>query len=162
MAEFNPALSARRARQLRKRTTDSEARLWAALRERHGGLKWRRQHSIPPFIVDFYNAERRVAVEVDGDVHEGGEEVERDARRDTMLRRLGVKVLRVPASAVSDRLDAVVTWITAKALREPEAGPRGRTVALGADRRACRRVDPSGASRHLPASGEGSPGSGRD
>jgi very-short-patch-repair endonuclease len=120
MAEFNPAITARRARRLRMAMTDSEARLWMALRDRPGGLKWRKQHASPPFILDFYNAERRVAVEIDGDSHEG----EGGADRDAALHLRGVKVLRVRATAVRDQLENVVDWITDRALSRPALGPR--------------------------------------
>ena len=157
MVSLNPAITQRRARQLRHRTTDSEARLWLALKTRPEGLKWRRQHAIPPFIVDFYNAERRVAVEVDGGAHDAEASRDRDARRDATLGRLGVTVLRVRASDVGDRCEAVVDWITARTLARAALGPKAdpHSPRVKPDRRALRREDPSGPSGHLPASGEG-------
>ena len=60
-------------------------------------------------------------MEVDGDSHDSEARRTEDARRAEALRRMGVKVLSVPASAVGDRLEAVVAWVTAKALAEPPA-----------------------------------------
>lgn len=59
-----------RARKLRRQQTPAEAKLWACLRNRQvAGLKFRHQHPIGPYIVDFFCAARRLVVEVDGDSH---------------------------------------------------------------------------------------------
>ena len=101
-----------------------------ALRTRPRELKWRRQHPVPPYVVDFFCAERRTAVEIDGDSH-GPEQVVSDQRRDEALRRAGVKVLRVPAWAVKDRLEAVVAWVTAQALEQPGRAERAADEQAG-------------------------------
>ena len=70
-----------RARELRRKATPAEAILWEALRAgRLDGLKFRRQHAIGRFILDFYCATHRLCVEVDGEVHE--KQRERDMARD--------------------------------------------------------------------------------
>jgi very-short-patch-repair endonuclease len=61
----NPA-TVQRARELRKEATEVEKLLWALLRKRPGGYKFRRQHPIGKYILDFYVAEVRLAIEVDG------------------------------------------------------------------------------------------------
>jgi len=66
-----------------------EARLWQVLRERPGGIKFRRQHPVGPYIVDFYCPAARLAVEVDGEAHGMGDNPARDEDRDDRLRRLG-------------------------------------------------------------------------
>ncbi len=64
-----------RARELRQRATEAEQMLWERVRNRRlGGLKFRRQHPLGPYIVDFYCAEHRLVVEVDGPIHEGQKE----------------------------------------------------------------------------------------
>ena len=104
-----------RARELRKRMTDSEARLWLRLRNKQaGGYRFRRQHPFGPFILDFYCPECRVAVEVDGDAHDNSDQSSRDQRRDQYLERRAVRVLRVPATAVQHRLERVVDWIESR------------------------------------------------
>ena len=78
---------------LRQRTTPAEEMLWSALRGRMVcGLKFRRQHPIGPFVVDFWCPERNLVVEVDGDVHDG--QAEQDAYRDEHLAAFGCRVLR--------------------------------------------------------------------
>ena len=77
------------ARELRRRPTPAEELLWAGLRKRQAkGLKFRRQHPIGPYIVDFYCAALRLVVEIDGGYHrERGEE---DAERSAYLRERGI------------------------------------------------------------------------
>jgi len=100
------------AREMRKTLTPPEARLWQALRGRAlGGLKFRRQHPIGPFILDFYCVNARLAVEIDGAVHTLGDNPKRDDSRDLWLERHGITVLRIEARYVLDRLDVVLTEI---------------------------------------------------
>jgi very-short-patch-repair endonuclease len=82
-----------RARELRQPQTLAEQKLWAFLRgERLAGYKFRRQHPIGPFIVDFYCASCKLVVEVDGDSHAG--QVEYDAQRTDWLEAQGYRVVR--------------------------------------------------------------------
>ena len=68
-----------RARDMRKALTPPEARLWNALRRRAvGGLKFRRQHPIGPFIVDFFCPSAQLIVEVDGSLHTLADNPERE------------------------------------------------------------------------------------
>ena len=69
-----------RKRSLRSEMTRAERRLWSRLRAKQFfGLKFRRQHGVGPYIVDFYCSERLTVIEVDGDVH--GEELQKRKRR---------------------------------------------------------------------------------
>jgi very-short-patch-repair endonuclease len=79
---------------LRNSGTSAEAVLWTVLKNRQvEGLKFRRQHGIGPYIVDFYCPELRLAIELDGEVHTYEEE--RDAvRSDYLARVAGITVLR--------------------------------------------------------------------
>lgn len=66
------------ARQLRKDQTSAEEKVWELLRDRRlFGLKFRRQHVIEGFVVDFYCLERKLAIEVDGGIHERRKEYDR-------------------------------------------------------------------------------------
>jgi very-short-patch-repair endonuclease len=94
------------ARAMRAMPTVAEARLWSALRGRRLGWKFRRQHVIAGYVVDFYCADLWLAVEVDGGVHEG-RRID-DRQRDEHLASLGVRVVRVGNADVLERLDAVV------------------------------------------------------
>ncbi|HUU45024.1 MAG TPA: endonuclease domain-containing protein, partial [Acidobacteriota bacterium] len=70
-----------------------ERLLWARLRNRRlDGIKFRRQHPIGPFVVDFFCESCRLVVELDGDSH--GTQVEEDSRRTLWLQRQGYRVVR--------------------------------------------------------------------
>jgi very-short-patch-repair endonuclease len=102
------------ARALRTRETTAEDVLWEALRGRRlHGLKFRRQHPVGPFVLDFCCAERHLAIELDGGVH--AQRQEQDAERAAILAAAGYRLLRFPNDAVTNRLDEVLAAITAGA-----------------------------------------------
>ena len=85
-----------RARELRRSMTLSERRLWNWLRNRTvGGCKFRRQMPIGPYVVHFYCAELKLAIEVDGRQHEAFWTAEYDAERTFYLESIGIEVVRV-------------------------------------------------------------------
>ena len=80
-----------RARELRRRRTLAEGVLWSRLRRRRcAGFKFRFQHPVPPYIVDFVCLERRLIIEIDGGQHNE----DRDAGRTRYLESMGFQVLR--------------------------------------------------------------------
>jgi very-short-patch-repair endonuclease len=105
-----------RARALRKAMTLPEVLLWTALRKRQaGGLRFRRQHPIGPYVLDFYCEDLRIAVEVDGEVHSRAGHPERDARRDRWLQAQGVSTVRLPAAEVLRSPDDAASTVLAQA-----------------------------------------------
>jgi very-short-patch-repair endonuclease len=99
-------------REMRKNSTQAEDVLWQALRGRKlEDLKFRRQHSIGRFIVDFVNLENWLVIEVDGDVHLELEQAEYDGGRTHELRELGFKVLRFSNEQILNKLDSVLQSI---------------------------------------------------
>lgn len=106
-----PARSVKLARKLRSEMTMPELLLWRVLRTRPGGLKFRRQHPMGVYIVDFYCAAARLAIEVDGMAHDGSVAAERDAARTVFLKSQHVAVMRVPAQAVFDDVESAVARI---------------------------------------------------
>ncbi len=87
-----------RARELRKAMSPPEAALWIHLRDKRlNGLKFRRQHPLGPYILDFYCDAARLAVEVDGGVHHTEAQAAHDTCRDRWLAEQGVRTLRVSA-----------------------------------------------------------------
>jgi very-short-patch-repair endonuclease len=96
---------------MRQAPTHAERALWLRLRGRQLGVKFRRQHAIGRFIVDFYCRERLVVVEVDGPIH--GEHLARDEDRDLSLRYLGLHVIHIDNAEIESSLDDVVARITA-------------------------------------------------
>ena len=82
-----------RTKTLRKNLTDAERWLWQRLRNRElSGWKFRRQHSIGPYIVDFVCIEKRLVIELDGGQH--AENLESDAKRSEYLKEKGYRILR--------------------------------------------------------------------
>jgi len=83
------------ARKLRLRTTKAEQRLWSLLRNRQlKGRKFRRQHAIANYVVDFYCNEHKLAIELDGNFHANDVAKEYDKSRSALLAELGIIVLR--------------------------------------------------------------------
>ncbi|WP_417593436.1 endonuclease domain-containing protein [Parasphingorhabdus sp.] len=89
-----------RARKLRREMSLPEVLLWQQLKSRPHGLKFRKQHPVDPYIVDFYCAEKRLAVEVDGIAHDMGENPIRDEQRNAWLAERKLDVLRIPAKDI--------------------------------------------------------------
>ncbi len=106
-----PGETVRKARKLRKVLTLPEGLLWRALRQRPGGFKFRRQHPAGVYVLDFFCAQAKLAVEVDGMAHDGAEGCKREEARTSYLASQGVAVLRIPARDVLDNLDGVVRHI---------------------------------------------------
>ena len=104
-----------RARELRRTMTLPEVVLWEVLRRRPSGLKFRRQHPLGPFILDFYCASLRLAIEVDGDGHSFGDQPEKDRRREAYLRMAGIRTVLFDAADVLHHMDAVARTIRAEA-----------------------------------------------
>lgn len=100
------AVLASRARQMRHALTASEALLWSRLGAKQLGVTFRRQVVLGRFIVDFFASEARLVVEVDGAYHERRRAA--DERRDTALRRMGYRVVRVEAEIVVRELPEAV------------------------------------------------------
>jgi very-short-patch-repair endonuclease len=88
--------------------------LWARLRGKGlDGLKFRRQHPIERYVLDFYCPEARLAIEVDGFSHDGGDQAQRDEKRDAWLNSRGIQVLRIAAEDVMRDADEVAAGILA-------------------------------------------------
>jgi len=100
------------ARALRRRPTDAEAKLWRALRGRQlAGAKFRRQHPIGGYVVDFYCERAKLAIELDGGQHLEPARAAYDAERTRALERAGVRVLRFFDDDALARSEAVLESI---------------------------------------------------
>ena len=121
------------ARRLRRTQTDAETKLWLHLRDRQiCGAKFRRQHPIGPFIVDFCCVERGLIIELDGGQH--AEQASRDESRTNLVERHGFRVLRFWDNEVLIDFEAVLEQIF-RALNDPhpslsqrERDRKGRAV----------------------------------
>ncbi|MBW7466040.1 endonuclease domain-containing protein [Pontibacter aydingkolensis] len=99
---------------LRSNMTPAEKELWGLLRKRRlGSCKFRRQHSIGNYIVDFYCASEKLVIEVDGSVHDTPEAIANDKVRDETLQNLGYKVVRIRNSEVFAQPEQILQRISA-------------------------------------------------
>ena len=116
-----------RIRELRQAQTEAEQRLWRLLRHRRfQGSKFRRQHPITPYILDFYCHEARLGIEVDGGQHNDPETRRQDAARTVFLASKGVTVLRFWNHEVLQHGQAVLEQLD-EALTSRKRGGCGRT-----------------------------------
>jgi very-short-patch-repair endonuclease len=117
------------ARKLRREMSLPEVILWRNLRgDKLEGLRFRRQHPMGAYVLDFYCDAAKLAVEIDGAHHSLGDNPARDAERDAWLAARGIETLRIPAAYV---------------LADP-SGPLASILAVARERLA-------GASGHRPA-----------
>ena len=97
---------------LRNHATPAEMSLWAYLKNsKLGGVKFRRQHSIGNYIVDFYCPSQRIAIELDGDIHKYDNVNSRDRNKQVYLDTLGIKLLRFENQLVFTNLENVLQEI---------------------------------------------------
>ncbi|MDP3491504.1 MAG: DUF559 domain-containing protein [Hyphomonadaceae bacterium] len=98
-----PVLTFKRAGKLRRTMSPPEVALWQKLRGGQlNGLRFRRQHPIGPYILDFYCPSARLAVEVDGQHHNHSEQAEHDTARTSWLSGQGIVVLRFATNDILD------------------------------------------------------------
>jgi very-short-patch-repair endonuclease len=100
-----------RARRLRGEMSLPEVLLWKELRKRPGELKFRRQHPAGHYILDFYCAAAKLAIEVDGWGHDSADVRKKDQTRSAFLRSQGIATLRVPAKVILDDVQPAVVRI---------------------------------------------------
>jgi len=105
------------ARRLRRNSTLSEATLWQALRERGTARKFRRQHPMGPFVLDFFCPALRLAVEIDGGIHAAPNRADYDRFRQQLIEGYHVLLVRLRSDELEDRLSDAVTKITVAAAR---------------------------------------------
>jgi very-short-patch-repair endonuclease len=99
---------------LRKRMTPAEATFWRIVKNsKLDGLKFRRQHSVGRYVLDFYCPSEKLAVELDGAVHFGPHSVLHDHERKLFLQFFGIKVIRFENKLVFDELQLVLDRIRA-------------------------------------------------
>ena len=99
---YAPKPTVAKARTLRRKLTLPEVVVWSALRGRRlGGIRFRRQHPVGPYILDFYCEDTQLAVEIDGQGHDHLDAVAHDQRRTAWLSRHGISVMRIPARETS-------------------------------------------------------------
>ena len=98
-----------RAKTLRKTETEPEKLLWRELKSKNFlGFKFRRQHPISQFIVDFYCHELKLIIELDGRIHLKPENSEYDDNRTAELERFGLRVIRFTNDEIENEMERVL------------------------------------------------------
>jgi very-short-patch-repair endonuclease len=101
-----------RAKELRMNMTPAEAYLWSQLRRKSmNGFRFRRQHPVSRFIVDFYCHAGRLVIEIDGNIHDTSQQKEHDLDRSYELEKLGLRVIRFTNAQVFDENALVLRTI---------------------------------------------------
>jgi very-short-patch-repair endonuclease len=100
---------------LRNKSTSAEAALWKLIKNRPlEGRKFRRQHSLGKYIVDFYCSEEKLIIELDGDFHGEYFKIDEDKIRDENLKKLGYKTLRFENKVIFQDSEFVLNEIKNK------------------------------------------------
>jgi very-short-patch-repair endonuclease len=110
----NPKLKDRR-RELRNNMTKAEVLLWLELKgKKMKGYKFRRQHSIGYYVVDFYCTKLKLAIEVDGATHLSDEEIKHDKEKEYYIKSLGIAMQRFTNQEIYEDMMAVLDKIISK------------------------------------------------
>jgi very-short-patch-repair endonuclease len=102
-----------RARQLRKEMSLPEVLLWVQLQKRPGGHRFRKQMPQPPYTLDFVCLKARLAIEVDGEAHNRGDQPQKDIVRDRIMAERGFRTLRISAYEVLKNMEGCLMAIVA-------------------------------------------------
>jgi len=115
------------ARELRKKQTPAEIVMWELLRNRQCmGLKFRRQHQIGDYVVDFFCSESRIVIELDGAIHQKKEQQKKDTKRDAYLNSSGFTVLRIKNEEFLSNPENTLKNIVTASLKASGSSPSGR------------------------------------
>ncbi len=130
---FNPSKQKPIRQTLRKEMPRAEKILWSCLRKRFlTGFKFRRQHGLGPYIMDFYCPRAKLAIEIDGDSHYQPGAQPKDKARQKFIENQGIMVLRFTNYEIRDSLDEVVGIIErhCRSIPTPSNSPleRGRVI----------------------------------
>ena len=120
-----------KAKEMRENMTEAETVLWEALKSKHIGDKFRRQHIIGNFIADFVCLSKRLVIEVDGGYHIDDTQQGLDEGRAGELKQLGFEVIRFTNEEVLNNLDKVVHQITEKLSSLPNQKELSKAIASG-------------------------------
>src|SRR4051812_9738296 len=113
----------KKAEELRNNPTEAENLLWNYLRQNNLGVKFRRQHAAHIYVLDFYAHQIKLAIEIDGTIHDFEDVKRNDIERQTYLESLGITVLRFSNVDVFENIELIVQKIqeTIKILSELKA-----------------------------------------
>lgn len=100
-----------KSKEMRKNPTEAERIMWEILRKNSFGLKFRRQHIIGNYIVDFINLDTKLVIEIDGGYHQEENQIEYDEFRTEFLNKKDFNVIRFSNDQVLKDYDSVITRI---------------------------------------------------
>jgi len=101
-------------RKLRNNATKPERILWKKLKSKQLGYKFRRQHGIESFIVDFYCPELRIVIEIDGMSHDSPDQIEKDKLREQFFQQEKIKIIHINNDEILNNVDKVMECLDAK------------------------------------------------
>lgn len=111
------AITFEKAKALREKMTESELKLWAELNKSQLDVRFKPQHPIDVFIVDFYCHPAKLVIEIDGGVHLNPEQREWDANRTVVLEEFDLRIIRFTNEEVLENIRDVVTQINRELIR---------------------------------------------
>lgn len=106
---YNKTKNLEKRKLLRRNQTSQEIILWAHLRRNKFGVKFKRQYSVGPYILDFYSPRNKLAIEIDGSQHIENEEYDKERSRYLLI--LGIRVIRFWNNEVNVNIDGVISKI---------------------------------------------------
>ena len=127
---FNRKKQKPQRQQLRNNATSAERLLWRYLKgSQVAGVKFRRQHGIGPYVMDFFSHECMLAIELDGPTHSSKSEMAHDRKREHFISIYGIKTIRFTNNEVYKSLDGVVARIEEAVLeRRGHVSPHPRLL----------------------------------
>jgi len=135
---FNKKFLKQHRRNLRNDMPDAEKKVWRLLQGKSlDGYKFRRQHGIGPYIVDFYCPKLQLAIEIDGDSHFEGDAPKKDKLRETLIPSKGIEIIRFTNIDVLQNIDAVAEEIfsIARRLTSPTPSLAGGETQINVEMR---------------------------
>jgi very-short-patch-repair endonuclease len=118
---FNREDEKNKRRQLRRSMPEAEVMLWSRLKGRQLlGCKFRRQYSVGTFVLDFYSAEIKLGIELDGDSHFQSGVREYDQNRQHFIESFGIKITRILNTEIYQNLDGVLEMVGREVLMRRE------------------------------------------
>ena len=117
---YNQPIQTEKRRDLRNHATRSERLLWTQLKSKQlSGFKFRRQHGVGPYILDFFCPEAKLAIEIDGSSHDSDDAKTKDQRRQAFIEEFGIRFLRFKDTELFENPNKVLERIE-KELNRPQ------------------------------------------
>jgi len=109
---FNKSKYKQRRKDLRNNPTQAEELLWSVLKGRKlGGYKIRRQYGVDKYVIDFYCVEKKLAIEVDGEIHDNEELIEYDKIREEFINNFGIRIFRIRNEIIEKNIEEAAKMI---------------------------------------------------